>query len=165
MTDFYTEEQVQQILHKAIARKSQGQDLSRDQVREIASELGISDTDFAIAEQEWLNQNVLDRERVAFDTYRKKKFRDHALKYTIINAFLMGINFVISGRISWAIYPLLGWGLAVALDAWATYQTDSDEYEKQFQQWSRKQKRSQIAAQITDKVTARLEEWLKPPNQ
>ncbi|NKB17363.1 MAG: 2TM domain-containing protein [Pseudanabaena sp. CRU_2_10] len=162
MPDFYTEEQVQQILHKAIARKSQGQDLSRNQVREIASELGISDADFALAEQDWLNQSLQDRERVTYDIYRKKKFRDHALKYTLINAFLIGINLLTSGSISWAVYPLLGWGLAVALDAWATYQTDSDEYEKQFQQWLRQQKRSQIAAQITDKVTAKLEEWLKP---
>ncbi len=162
MPDYYTEEQVQQILHKAIARKSQGQDLSRNQVREIAAELGISDADFAIAEQDWLNQSLQDRERVDYDVYRKKKFRDHLLKYALVNAFLIGINLLTSGSVSWAVYPLLGWGLAVALDAWATYQTDSQEYEKQFQQWLRQQKRSQIAAQITDKVTAKLEEWLKP---
>ncbi|WP_019498332.1 2TM domain-containing protein [Pseudanabaena sp. PCC 6802] len=162
MPDFYNEEQVQQILQKAIARKGARQDLTREQVREIASDLGISDADFAIAEQEWLAQSVQDRERVVFDTYRKKKFRDHAIKYALVNAFLIGINLLTSGNISWAIYPLLGWGLAVALDAWATYQTDSAEYEKQFQQWSRQQKRSLIATQITDKVTAKLEEWLKP---
>jgi 2TM domain len=162
MPDYYTEEQVQQILHKAIVRKSQGQDLSRNQVREIASELGISDADFAIAEQDWLNQSLQDRERVDYDIYRKKKFCDGLLKYTLVNAFLIGINLMTSGNVSWAVYPFLGWGLAVALDAWATYQTGSQEYEKQFQQWSRKQKRSQIAAQITDKVTAKLEEWLKP---
>ncbi len=162
MPDFYTEEQVQQILHKAIARKSQGQDLSRNQVREIASELGIGDADFALAEQDWLNQSLQDRERVDYDVYRKKKFRDRALKYSLINAFLIGINLITSGHISWAVYPLLVSGLPVSLDAWATYQTDSQEYEKQFQQWLRQQKRSQIAAQITDKVTAKLEEWLKP---
>lgn len=162
MPDYYTEEQVQQILHTAIARKSQGQDLSRNQVREIASELGISDADFAVAEQDWLNQSVLNRERAVFDTYLKKKFRDHLFMYAAVNAFLIGINLLTSSHVSWAVYPLLGWGLAVALDAWATYQTDSQEYEKQFQQWSRQQKRSQIAAQITDKVAAKLEEWLKP---
>lgn len=162
MPDYYTEEQVQQILHTAIARKSQGQDLSRNQVREIASELGISDADFALAEQDWLNQSIQDHERVEYDIYRKKKFHDGLLKYTLVNAFLIGINLMTSGNVSWAVYPFLGWGLAVALDAWATYQTDSAEYEKQFQQWSRQQKRSQIAAQITDKVTAKLEEWLKP---
>jgi hypothetical protein len=162
MPDFYNEEQVQQILHKAIARKGARQDLTRDQVREIAADLGISDTDFAIAEQEWLNQSVQDRERIVFDTYKKKKFRDHLLKYALVNAFLIGINLLTSNNVSWAFYPLLGWGLAVALDAWATYQTDSTEYEKQFEQWSRQQKRSLIATQITEKVTAKLEEWLKP---
>jgi hypothetical protein len=162
MPDFYNEEQVQQILHKAIARKGARQDLTRDQVREIASDLGISDADFAIAEQEWLTQSVQDQERVVFDTYKKKKFRDRAIKYTIVNAFLIGIDLMLSSRISWSIYPLLVCGLAVALDSWATYQIDSDEYEKQFQQWSRQQKRSLIATQITDKVTAKLEEWLKP---
>jgi hypothetical protein len=162
MPDFYTEEQVQQILHKAIARKSQGQDLSRNQVREIASELGISDADFALAEQDWLNQSVQDQERVAYDVYRKKKFRDHLLKYGMVSAFLVGMNFLTSSHVSWALYPLLFLGSAIGLDAWATYQIDSQEYEKQFQQWTRQQKRSQIAAQITDKVTAKLEKWLKP---
>ena len=83
------------------------------------------------------------------------------LKYAIVNSFLVALNLFTSGSIGWAIYPLLFWGLGVALDTWVTYQPESEEYEKQFQKWLRKQKRDQLTAQITDKLTTSLEEWLK----
>jgi hypothetical protein len=51
--------------------------------------------------------------------------------------------------------------LAIALDAWVTYQSDSEEYEKQFRKWQAKQKRDRLTAQITGKLVTSLEEWLK----
>ncbi len=161
-SDFYTEEQVQQLLHHAIARKSNGQDLSREQVYEIAAELGITRSEFLASEQEWRIKYSQSTDRLAFDAYKKKKLRQNILKYSIVNAFLISINLLTSNNISWAIYPLLVCGLGVALDGWATYQPDSDEYEKQFLKWSRKQKRNLIAGQITDKVTESVEKWLNP---
>ncbi len=160
--DTYTEEQVEQLLHYALARRPDGQELSRQQVYEIASDLGVSQADFSAAEQEWLAKQGTRQELVTFDLYKKKKFKANLLKYTIINAFLVAINLSTSGHIGWAVYPLLFWGLGVVLDGWVTYQPDSEEYEKQFLKWGRKQKRDRIAAKITDKVTTSVEEWLKP---
>ncbi|MFN9860036.1 MAG: 2TM domain-containing protein, partial [Pseudanabaena sp.] len=90
-----------------------------------------------------------------------KSFQSNLLKYVIVNSFLVALNLFTSGSIGWAIYPLLFWGLAVALDAWVTYQTDSEEYEKQFQKWMQKQRRDQLTTQIKEKLTTSLEEWLK----
>jgi len=159
--DTYSEEQVDQILRYALAKRTNGQNLTKKQVYEIASDMGVSEADFLTAVQEWQSTQVVRKEQVEFDKYKKKSFQSNVLKYAIVNSFLVALNLFTSGRIGWAIYPLLFWGLAVALDAWVTYQTDSEEYEKQFQKWQRKQKREQLTAQITGKLTTSLEEWLK----
>ncbi|CAN1211009.1 2TM domain-containing protein [Tumidithrix helvetica PCC 7403] len=162
MPESYTEEQVQQILQRALARKSKHGDLlSRQQVSEIASELGVSEADFLAAEQEWMAQKSKSQERADFDIYKRKEFRDGLLKYFIVNAFLIGINLFTSGHVSWAAYPFLIWGLGIALKAYATFQADSEAYETEFNKWQLKQKRDRITAQITNKVASSVENWLK----
>ncbi|MCA6503310.1 MAG: 2TM domain-containing protein [Pseudanabaena sp.] len=159
--DTYSEEQVDQILRYALAKRTNGQNLTKQQIYEIASDMGVSEADFLVAIQEWQSQQSVRKERVEFDKYKKKSFQSNLLKYVIVNSFLVALNLFTSGSIGWAIYPLLFWGLAVALDAWVTYQTDSEEYEKQFQKWMQKQRRDQLTTQIKEKLTTSLEEWLK----
>ncbi|AFY74847.1 hypothetical protein Syn7502_02922 [Synechococcus sp. PCC 7502] len=161
MADFYDEEQVSQILRHALSsRSSNPQKLSREQVEEIATELGVSREEFLAAEQKWRSQELQNTEFTKFDTYKQRKFRDGFLKYAIVNSFLLGINLFSSGSITWAVYPLMFWGLGVVLDAWATYQKDSSEYAKQFAKWQRKQQRDRLTAKLTDKVTSTVSEWL-----
>ncbi|WP_242022947.1 2TM domain-containing protein [Pseudanabaena mucicola] len=157
----YSEEQVDQILRYALAKRTNGQNLTKQQIYEIASDMGISEVDFLAAVQQWQSTQSVRQEQVEFDKYKKKSFNSNLLKYTIVNSFLVALNLSTSGKIGWAIYPLLFWGLGVALDAWSTYQKESDEYEKQFRKWQRKQKREQLTAQITGKLTNSIEEWLK----
>jgi hypothetical protein len=159
--DTYSEEQVDQILRYALAKRTNGQNLTKQQIYEIASDMGVSEADFLAAVQEWQSTQAVRKEQVEFDKYKKKSFKSNVLKFAIVNSFLVALNLLTSGHIGWAIYPLLFWGLAVALDAWVTYQTDSEEYEKQFQKWMQKQKRDRLTAQITGKLTTSLEEWLK----
>ncbi len=159
--DTYSEEQVDQILRYALAKRTNGQNLTKQQVYEIASDMGISQADFLTSVQEWQATQAVDKEKLMFDKYKKKSFQSSLLKYAIVNSFFVVFNLSTSGGIGWAVYPLLFWGLGVTLDAWVTYQTESDEYEKQFQKWLRKQKRDQLTAQITGKLTTSLEEWLK----
>ncbi len=159
--DTYSEEQVDQILRYALAKRTNGQNLTKQQIYEIASDMGVSEADFLAAVQEWQSTQAVRKEQVEFDKYKKKSFKSNVLKFAIVNSFLVALNLLTSGRIGWAIYPLIFWGLAVALDAWVTYQTDSEEYEKQFQKWMQKQKRDRLTAQITGKLTTSLEEWLK----
>jgi hypothetical protein len=159
--DTYSEEQVDQILRYALAKRTNGQNLTKQQIYEIASDMGVSEADFLAAVQEWQSKQVVRKEQVEFDKYKKKSFKSNLLKFAIVNSFLVALNLLTSGHIGWATYPLIFWGLAVALDAWVTYQTDSEEYEKQFQKWMQKQKRDRLTAQITGKLTTSLEEWLK----
>ncbi len=170
MADFYDEEQVSQILREALNnRGSNPHKLSREQVSEIALELGVNREEFLAAEQRWRSQQVKNLELAEFNTYKQQKFREGVLKFAIVNTFLSGIDIVSSGHITWAAYPLMFWGLGVALDAWATYQKNGSGYAKQFDTWQRKQKRDRLTAnltglltaKLTDKVTSKVTEWLK----
>jgi hypothetical protein len=161
----YSEEQVDQILRYALAKRTNGQNLTKQQIYEIAADMGVSEADFLASVQEWQAQQGIKQEKAEFDIYVKKTFRANFLKFAIVNGFLVALNLLTSGKIGWALYPLIFWGLAVALDAWVTYQTDSDEYEKKFRKWQGKQKRDRLTAQITNQITGKLvtslEEWLK----
>ncbi|MBE9129311.1 MULTISPECIES: 2TM domain-containing protein [unclassified Coleofasciculus] len=156
ITRFYPQEDIQQILNIAIARQADGGELSRDHLVEIAAELGISLDNLHKAEQEWFLQKEERRNRQEFDIYRRRKLHQRVGKYIIVNSFLITINLISAGQLSWALYILLFWGLGLGLTTWNTYQLHGDEYEQAFQKWYRKQQISQL----TQSIFTRLNKWL-----
>jgi len=52
---------------------------------------------------------------------RLKAFYGHLTVYVVVNIMLHAINLFGGGRRYWAIWPLLGWGIAIALQAAATF--------------------------------------------
>ncbi|HHP7245265.1 MAG TPA: 2TM domain-containing protein [Elainellaceae cyanobacterium] len=158
MPESYSQEDVQEILELAIARQvRKGDVLSRGQLFEIADEMGIPVRELEIAEREWLQGE--GRDRVEFNRYRRINFRQHVVKYLIVNGFLVLIDLVTFGDGAWALsfslYIALIWGLFLTLDGWRTYQTEGRAYENAFQRWRRQRwlKRS---------VGGFLNRWLKP---
>jgi hypothetical protein len=138
MPDFYHPDDVQQILQIAIAKQSDSEELSRNQLMEIADDLGISRSELANAEQEWLALQSEAQERLAFRQYQRKQVNQHAIKYLIVNGFLVLIDLVSGGGLGWSLYVVLGWGLLLALDAWKRLNASSDSYETTFQNWRRR---------------------------
>ncbi|HEY9619260.1 MAG TPA: 2TM domain-containing protein [Crinalium sp.] len=138
MPDFYSQEDVQQILHLAIARQTDTGEMTRTQLVEIADELGISALDLQLAEQEWIERRSEDEERQAFYRFQLARLKQQGFKYLVINGFLIALNVLTSGGISWALYVALGWGVLLALKAWKSLQTDGDDYEEAFQNWRRR---------------------------
>ena len=52
---------------------------------------------------------------------RLKKRRDffaHLLVYVLVNAFIVAIWAVTSGGFFWPIFPMVGWGIGVVMNAW-----------------------------------------------
>ena len=43
------------------------------------------------------------------------RYRSDVAIYTGVNTLLIGINIATAGAITWAIYPLLGWGIGLCL--------------------------------------------------
>ena len=153
----YSQDDVQQILQLAIARQADDKDteFSYEQILEIAAELEISPESLKLAERDWVIQQGQVQRRKAFDTYRIRRFQKRLGNYAIFNGFFILLNLITGGGISWSLYILLFWGLAVGLDGWNTYQTKGEDYEVAFQKWYRKH-------QVKQFLNTTVNKWLKP---
>ncbi|MFM6155941.1 MAG: 2TM domain-containing protein [Cuspidothrix sp.] len=119
----YNSEEMQQILEVAFRRKQQGE-YTREQIIEIASELGVSSESLQAAEQEWLTKNVEVKQEKMSHSQQQKAFKSHLLIFIAINAFLVILNLVVSPGYFWAIYPMLGWGLGLLLHGIKVYMSN-----------------------------------------
>jgi hypothetical protein len=52
---------------------------------------------------------------------REASFYRHLTSFVLVNAFLIALNVFASPGHFWAIYPLLGWGIGLANDAFRTF--------------------------------------------
>lgn len=151
-SDSYSPEDIQEILQLAIAKHHTEEELSRQQLWEIAAELDISNATIVTAERDWLEKKASDRQRRAFDLYRRQKFKQKLTKYAIVNTFLVSANFLAVGTLSWSLYILLFWGLGVALSGWKAYLSRGEEYERAFQRWSFQNEVKQTVATVWTKL-------------
>lgn len=157
ITRSYQQEDIQQILNLAIARQDNVEEFSHEQLVEIATELGISTATLLEAERDWLLQKGEQQKRNDFNLYRQSKLKRRFGKYLIINSFLVGLNFLSNGQISWSLYILLFWSLSLGLNTWNTYQLQGEEYEQAFKKWHRKY-------QLTQSISTRINNWMKALN-
>lgn len=148
----YSPEDIQQILYLALARKGNQEELSRQQLWEIADELDISTNTLQAAERDWLQGKIVEQKRQAFNLYRRSKLKQKTAKYLIINTFLVSFNFILVGTITWSLYVVLFWGLGLALNAQKTFQSEGEEYEKAFQRWDFQNQVKQTVTTFWDKL-------------
>ena len=134
----YSQEDVQQILHLAIARQTDDdKEFSHEVLLEIAAELDISPETLKLAEEDWVTKQGEIQHRQAFDIHRKRRFKKRAGNYAIINTFLLSIDLITGGGLGWSLFIVLFWGMFVGLDGWNTFQTKGEDYEAAFQRWQR----------------------------
>ncbi|AKG23713.1 2TM domain-containing protein [Calothrix sp. 336/3] len=152
----YTQEDIQQILQLAIARqaKDNNKEFSYTELQEIAGELDIAPELLKMAEFDWQTQQGELQRRQEFDTYRHDRFKKRFGNYIIINGFVVLLDLITGGGISWSLYILVLCGLPVSLDGWNTYQTKGEAYELAFQKWNRKH-------QIKQTVNSLLNRFLR----
>ncbi|MEM6520432.1 MAG: 2TM domain-containing protein [Cyanobacteria bacterium P01_D01_bin.71] len=135
----YQSEDAQAILQIAIARHTEGGELTRSQLFEIAEEIGIASTTLVEAEQQWALQQQETEEIAAFDQYQRQRFQSHAVRFVIINLVFSIINFVALGELSWSLYISLFWGIGLSLQAWQTYWPNEQQYRRRFEKWRRQE--------------------------
>lgn len=150
--DSYSQEDIQQILNIAIARFHNDEELSREQLWEIAAEMDISNAIIQSAEKEWLEKKLVNRQRRAFDVHRRQIFKQKLTRFAIINTFFLSLNFMVVGALSWSLYILLFMGLKIALLGWKTYQSKGTAYEKAFQRWSFQNEVKQTMTTVWTKI-------------
>ncbi len=139
----YTASDVQAILGRALARQHHNE-FSEAQLMEMAQELGLDPATLDQAKLDWFAEHQEADLRRSFDQEQRRRFKGHLITYVIVNIFLIGLNLATPGSHPWSLYPLLGWGMGVVLDAAATFKLiDHDDYEKEFKKWKKKPKRLQ----------------------
>lgn len=148
----YSQEAVQEILYLAITRKSDQGELSREQLWEIAAELNIDGDCLQAAERDWLNHQLLERKRQEFNIYRRERFRQKLIRYLIVGAFLVFLDLMAAGVLTWSRFVLLILGLVISLDAWKTWQTKGEAYEQAFQRWNLKNEMKESLTSLWNKI-------------
>lgn len=138
---FYSQEQVQEILNVAIARQSYDGEFSREQLFEIADELGIPHTCLVSAEQTWLQQQTESQQKRAFDIYRQSKLKSKLGRYGIIGAGLLAITLT---GVTWPLFIVGMMTVRIGMQAWTVYQQNEDAYERAFRRWLRSRQLSQF---------------------
>jgi hypothetical protein len=152
ITPSYVQEDAQEILKIAFTSKQETDELSREQLLEIAAELGISPGELAVAEQQWQLRKQESYEKEQFNLYRRQQLKQNLIRYGIVGAFLLVLNLVTTQGIAFALSILLFWGLFLALKAWKVSQTEGEDYENAFSRWRLKKQLGQSIGTIADKV-------------
>lgn len=117
MSETYSSEAVQEILRVA-AEIEKENEISKQQLEEIAAEVGISAQNLARAEKVWLESQEASQKRAK----RRSRFiRFHLIPYLAVSVFLVLLNLFTTPRSLWSVYPLLGWGLGVSIDGACLY--------------------------------------------
>jgi 2TM domain len=152
----YSPDAIQQILQLAIARQADNDEFSREQLLEIARELEISPENLQAAEHDWLTRQGEQHQRAQFDLDRRTKSTRKIAKYAIVSSVFILLNLLSAGTVSWSLYLVLPWGVAVGLKQFNLYNQTQDEYEKEFQTWCRRQQLEQSVGQIWDRLNTFL---------
>lgn len=152
MTELYRSEDAQQILQIAIARQADAGELTRTQLYEIAAELDIAPTDLQAAEQEWVLRRGESLERNTFNLQRRQRFQQRFAKFAIVTCFLVLLDLVGGGGLSWSLYIALGWGVGVALDAWKTFRLNGEDYEESFQRWRQRRQLKKSVSTVLNRL-------------
>lgn len=65
------------------------------------------------------------RDRAVKRLKKRRDFYSHLLVYTLVNAFLVVIWALTDVHgFFWPVFPIVGWGIAVVLNAWDVYHGD-----------------------------------------
>ncbi|MEN8446555.1 MAG: 2TM domain-containing protein [Cyanobacteria bacterium J06555_13] len=105
----YSSDDMQQILAIAMGHQAD----KPVPIEEIAAELSIDDASLRYAVDAWRSQQTQMQQK----RQRRQRFYQRSLlPYLAVNAFLILLNISLSGAVTWAIYPLLGWGLGLLLN-------------------------------------------------
>ncbi|WP_338442091.1 2TM domain-containing protein [Synechococcus elongatus IITB4] len=155
MADRYNLEDVQEILQRAIARSTTQDEFSAQQLQEMAAELGITTEQLQAAETDWRTLQLQRQDQTEFDQRRWQRWQDQAIRFLVINAGLMALNWITSQGLGWSLYVLVPWTIGLVLSFWQTWKPTPEVYEKEFQSWRRQR-------QLRQSLGRWIDRWLPP---
>ncbi len=108
----FSAEAVQAILSKALELRAEDA-YSAEQLQEMAVELNVSPQQLETAVTDWQHQQTQNAQTQAALAKRRRARQTEWLNYALGSALLIGINVATAGTLTWAIFPVAGWGLGV----------------------------------------------------
>jgi hypothetical protein len=76
-------------------------------------------------ELEETTQDEVLREGAIKRLKKRRDFAGHLLVYTLVNTFIVLIWFISgSNEFFWPVFPIVGWGIGVWMNAWDVYRND-----------------------------------------
>lgn len=145
----YEDSEIQDILKRAIALDAT-RIVRQDTLERTAAELGISPEALAEAERAHVLEREQQLEMQEFKRHFQRPFYEHLASYLVVNTFLVAINLFTthSGKI-WAIFPILGWGIGIAMHAFTTFFPNSSEFEKEYAKWKKKKRKASSSQSLS----------------
>ena len=153
----YSEEAAREILKRATEVQLKESDFSDEHLHQMAQELGISEHALVLAKEQYLTEQtvaskpVVDEDddlrelgitpeiRAQFEKHRRRDFYNHFSIYAVMSVFFLLID-IFSGSGWWFFWPMMGWGIGLAIHAVSTFVMvlDRDEYEEELIKWHTK---------------------------
>ena len=124
MTDRYSDDEVEEILRRALARRDEG--LEHADLVAAAGEAGIDREAVERAAAAVRAERGVLAARASKKARQKRKFQRQLGTFVVVNAFLATLDYVTPGG-PWFYWPLLGWGLALTLKGLGVWFADDDE--------------------------------------
>lgn len=107
--------EVQEILQRALERQERaGKTYAQSELVEAAREVGIDDASLRDATNELVERGWLERTPAQRERERQKLVR-HVASWAVFSVFFFLLDLVGSGGVNWFYYPMLGWGVGVAM--------------------------------------------------
>jgi hypothetical protein len=149
---------VEQILKLAVRNAGYSdEEALRQRLHAAAAELGLSDAQVAAAEEKYKLEKAESIERAEFESYAVKEFWEHFWAYVIVNGGMIAFDLFADGRLSWAMWPLIGWGIGLAFHAYGIYFPSKEGYDEEFAKWrSRRQRRRKRRGLVIGATVSRL---------
>ncbi len=125
----YSPDEVTAIVASALRLQRKREHVPLEDLIEIAAELGVSRSAVEEASTHLATERDMEHAREQWRARQRRRFCGHLVAYVIVNPFLIFVDSVTSGG-TWWYWPLLGWGMGLAFDAYSTFFPDPDEVEK-----------------------------------
>ena len=108
----YSSEAVEAILSRALDLQF-AETYSSEQLQAMAAELNIPPETLALAEQHWRSHQAATAQRAQALAKRQRDRRQQWIQYGLGSLLMIGIDIATAGTVTWSVFPVLGWGLAV----------------------------------------------------
>ena len=138
--EMFTVSEVEAILRRALNRKRDTGEITRDELEDTARELGIDANEVARAIHGQRKLGAVESAREEFKTRQRHDFYQHLRSYLIVCGALFLLDVLITGG-SWFYYVMIAWGIGLAFHASHAFNPCEREIERGARRILKKQQR------------------------